>query len=162
MKSADKIIVHGCSKGLQNKRRMNMGLLLHISDLHFGRNKQEEANRIRDLANTIISQGLNIKHVIFTGDVIDARVVIVLTLKKLADEFPGVFSKIDMSKFSVVVDEALKLVESSDLKIIERYNEYLKEIAIDCAQSADDIVNDFLKSVNVKRILFHVVEIMIY
>lgn len=128
-----------------------MGLLLHISDLHLGRNKDEEANRIKDLANTIISEGLNIKHVIFTGDVIDARAVIVLTLKKLANEFPEVFLKIDMSKLSGVIDDALKLVEAADSQIIEKYNTYLKEIAIDCARSAADSINDFLKSINVER-----------
>ena len=75
-----------------------MGLLLHISDFHFGRKSDEEERRIKDLAKTIIDEGLVINQVIFTGDVIDARVVITLTLKKLAEKYPEVFAKIDMSK----------------------------------------------------------------
>lgn len=127
-----------------------MELLLHISDFHFGKNNEEE-RRIRELADTINNEGLVIKQVIFTGDISDARVVIALTLEKLAKEHPEVFAKIDTSKLSDIVDDALKLVKAAGSKIIEKYNKYLKEIAIDSARSAADIINSFLKSIKVER-----------
>lgn len=128
-----------------------MELLLHISDFHFGKNNEEEGRRIRELADTINNEGLVIKQVIFTGDISDARVVIALTLEKLAKEHPEVFAKIDTSKLSDIVDDALKLVKTAGPKIIEKYNKYLKEIAIDSARSAADIINSFLKSIKVER-----------
>ena len=130
---------------------MTMGLLLHISDFHFGRKSDEEERRIKDLAKTIIDEGLVINQVIFTGDVIDARVVITLTLKKLAEKYPEVFAKIDMSKLPDAVDDALKLVEAASSEIIEMYNNYLKDTAIECSRRAADIINDFLKSIKVGR-----------
>lgn len=41
----------------------------------------EETKRISSLAETIINEKLAIKHVVFTGDIIDARSIIILTLK---------------------------------------------------------------------------------
>ena len=113
-----------------------MSLILHISDLHLGKNEMEETKRISSLAETIISEKLAIKHVVFTGDIIDARSIIILTLKKLISEYPDVFARIETSKLSEMLDEVLKLVESEDMEIVEKYNEYLKEIAIASARTA--------------------------
>ena len=135
-----------------------MSLILHISDLHLGKNEMEETKRISSLAETIISEKLAIKHVVFTGDIIDARSIIILTLKKLISEYPDVFARIETSKLSEMLDEVLKLVESEDMEIVEKYNEYLKEIAIASARTAAKIINIFLKKIGVER---HVVVIMI-
>ena len=128
-----------------------MSLILHISDLHLGKNEMEETKRISSLAETIINEKLAIKHVVFTGDIIDARSIIILTLKKLISEYPDVFTRIETSKLSEMLDEVLKLVESEDMEIVEKYNEYLKEIAIASARTAAKIINIFLKKIGVER-----------
>lgn len=128
-----------------------MSLILHISDLHLGKNEMEETKRISSLAESIINEKLTIKHVVFTGDIIDARSIVILALKKLISEYPDVFARIETSKLSEMLDEVLKLVESEDMEIVEKYNEYLKEIAIASARTAAKIINIFLKKIGVER-----------
>ncbi len=131
-----------------------MGLLLHISDLHLGKNRDEETKRIKDLANAIKNEGLDIQNVIFTGDIIDAREIVVLTLEKLVRERPNDFETIDENNLSKMVDEALTLVEKAGSGIVEMYNEYLKKVAIECVEKAADAINGLLDSIGVERYKF--------
>lgn len=73
-----------------------MGLLLHISDLHLGKNTEMESNRIRTLADIINREHLDIKHVIFTGDIVDARIIVASTLKEVEADYPELFSKFSL------------------------------------------------------------------
>lgn len=131
-----------------------MGLLLHISDLHLGKNTEVELNRIRTLADIINREHLDIKHVIFTGDIVDARIIVASTLKKVEADYPKLFSKFSLIDSNGAIDENLAVIEAAESKVIAKYNEYLKKIAIEKAGYAANIINDFLKDINVERTRF--------
>lgn len=146
-----------------------MGLLLHFSDLHLGKNIEEEEKRIHELAKTINDEKLKIENVIFTGDIVDANVITVSTLKRLKNdsilekfeeflkELNAVFELIEEKgtwndkEVLKKVGEVLKQFEDADDEIVEKYNNYLKEVAAKCVKDAADIINNFLKSINVKN-----------
>ena len=68
-------------------RRETMSYILHMSDFHFGKNMKIEQGRLDELAMWIENSDINIKYLIFTGDIIDAQVLQADCVKKLKKEY---------------------------------------------------------------------------
>ena len=68
--------------------------ILHMSDLHLGKNPALERERLLGLAKWLEGQEFGVDHLVFTGDLIDAPTVLLSCVRKLKREYPDRFSKL--------------------------------------------------------------------
>lgn len=126
-----------------------MGFILHMSDFHLGRNWKFEAERLSALAKWINEQDIQIHYLVFTGDIVDARIIkedcLAVLIQKYSDEFKG----LDVKKYKDNADIFLERIKESGITRIEEYNKLLEETAKKKIDKAIAVFKVFLDTIRV-------------
>ena len=126
-----------------------MALILHLSDFHLGKNFTLEKSKFNSLAKWIVDSGIQVKYLIFTGDVIDARVIskkcIIDMVKAHLDEYKD----IDVSKIDDNIGLYIEKIKLNGQTHIDEYNSLLKRIYSENLNKAKDILISFIGEIGV-------------
>ena len=120
--------------------------ILHMSDLHYGKNPSLEEERLNSLASWIIDRELSIKYVVFTGDMIDAFTIQEECIRRLKKDDP-IFSE-NLKAIGKNID-IISCVRNTGDDCVKRYDELLRTITISRMEQAGKQFKCFLDRINV-------------
>lgn len=126
-----------------------MSNILHMSDLHLGKSPKTESERLASLACWIASQGICIRYLVFTGDVIDARVITEACIQELVSAYPDEFSDVINESIHDKTDVYLQHIKKIGNDFVEKYNSLLNSLTKKQVECAIKLMRDFLREINV-------------
>lgn len=122
--------------------------ILHMSDLHLGKNPALERERLLGLAKWLEGQEFGVDHLVFTGDLIDAPTVLLSCVRKLKREYPDRFSKL---RPVADTDAVLAQVEAAGPECISLYNAQIREATLHSMEQGGSLFCEFIDRIGVER-----------
>ena len=126
-----------------------MSYILHMSDFHLGKYPKMEEERLASLAKWINEEKIDIHYMIFTGDVLDARIITEECIFKIFHKHPDIFESIKISEIHEHVDELLERIKNSEESIMNEYNNSLREETKKRMNDAVILFKKFLDEINI-------------
>lgn len=123
-----------------------MSLILHMSDLHLGRDELKEKENLDILAVYLKEERKSIKYLVFTGDLIDATVIRDKLYDALEKEDPSYVTAPGMGKIGR--EELLDYIRTQSDAVTDFYNCKLKEITLEETNKAAAVFKEFIKTGN--------------
>lgn len=128
-----------------------MGKILHLSDFHLGKNRELEQEKLNKLAVFLKNQ--DIEYLVYTGDIIDANLIVLKCYQKMAREYPkkygwyceGKSEAGDVTSQKNKRDKLEKqILEEGDA---DYFNGLVKDATIKSMQEAYILIDKFIKDV---------------
>lgn len=123
-----------------------MSYILHMSDLHLGRNPELEQKQLTGLATWLTKQKIHATYLVFTGDMIDAPSLLSTCIRKLKRRFPEQFSGLEQTADT---DTLLAQVSAAGSDCITFYNEQIREVTLHSMKRAAQLFLDFIHQIGV-------------
>mgnify|MGYP002525717573 CR=1 FL=1 len=131
------------------KKETKMSYILHMSDFHFGKFPETEIARLDSLAQWILNLAFDIRYLVFTGDVIDARVITESCIQKLVSIYPDEFNDVITQDIHEQTDTYLQHIKKIGDDYVKKYNSLLKEQTHQQILNAITLMQKFLCTINV-------------
>lgn len=125
-----------------------MSYILHMSDFHFGKNMKIEQGRLDELAMWIENSDINIKYLIFTGDIIDAQVLQADCVKKLKKEYSEEFKDLKPTDDPNIVLDSIRAAGND---CIDFYDNLVRETTLIRIKQAGKIFLSFIDRIGVDK-----------
>lgn len=119
--------------------------ILHMSDIHYGKNIALEKKRLSELVKWINDEKITVKFLIFTGDMIDAREVTKECINKLKEKY----TELNNLKKNATVQDVISIANAIGKECCNEYNRLVKDISRNIMQEAGMIFKRFAEEINV-------------
>lgn len=123
-----------------------MSCILHMSDLHLGKDLKLEQKRLTDLATWLAQQEIHAEYLVFTGDLIDAPSLLPICIRKLKKSFPEQFSGLDQTADANTV---LARVSAAGPECVSFYNKQIREVTLQGMKQCGQLFLDFIHQIGV-------------
>ena len=119
-----------------------------MSDFHLGKNIVLEKNRLSQLATWLTDRNINVKYLIFTGDMIDAPTVQAQCILKLKKQYPSISEYL---KPNTEPNSILPCICSAGKEFISFYNAQLRESTLCAMKQAGEIFLEFINQIGLDK-----------
>lgn len=119
--------------------------ILHMSDIHYGKNIELEKRRLDALAEWIKKQNIEIKFLIFTGDMIDSREIRNQCVDRLKMEFP----KLESINLNDNTHDIINKIRELGEECCKKYDEYVYDLTDKRMDEAGEIFKNFANTIKV-------------
>ena len=117
-----------------------MSCILHMSDLHLGKDLKLEQERLTGLATWLAEQEIHAEYLVFTGDLIDAPSLLPICIRKLKKSFPEQFSGLDQTADANIV---LARVSAAGPECVSFYNKQIREVTLQGMKQCGQLFSRF-------------------
>ena len=119
--------------------------ILHMSDIHYGKNVDLEKNRLMALAEWLKQENINIKFLIFTGDMIDSFVIKNECIRNLKRKYPSLCKLSSQAS----TDEVISAVRKAGENCCRDYDNEILRISERNMKNAGELFKDFARKINI-------------
>lgn len=122
-----------------------MDNILHMSDIHYGRNTKLEKERLMSLAKYLNDQNIKIKFLVFTGDMIDAFVIRNECIHLLSAKYPSLKNL----NLNLPTTDIMPAIINAGTECIQDYDSQISTLSQQKMQEAGDLYKSFVQEINV-------------
>lgn len=119
--------------------------ILHMSDIHYGKDVELEKSRLVTLAEWINKENININFLVFTGDMIDSFEIKNKCIATLKKNYPV----LDKLRPESSTEEVISAVRIAGEECCRDYNNEIKRISKRNMKEIGELFGEFAKEINV-------------